>query len=468
MQKKNYSSPNYNGQSSLSYTYGHGHAMTTTPAGVNTTPRTQYDTKPAAAATAASASAPGYTSTSVSYPEDELSYKPPHSNTLGRNTLPSIGYGMTRSAYPTTSSRTNDNRAQRNERRTLVPSPLTTTTETSVATPPPPYHRKPPPSQPPPGTNPTRDITQTLATWTTQFNELFQEDDEEEDSLLTEHAQRTLWEIQQSRKQTTTAAVTKTERLSPSEPHNQLKQQQQQQQQMDDTVTTTASATAAASATANEIMESAGSGRQQPDTNLISHSNNSINGIVPTGSIPLPPLEEGRREFYTILSHKNNPHIDMLLHKPLEPNMTTTGITAQRLRKPPVSSHLSSSAAILYEPHTGTTTITKTVDVMVGVVDGTLTRLEQRIACTRCATPLVASKTAILVICPRCHCKFPNRREGREELSAAAAGGGGFLTATGAHTKVVGDDTKAASTTNAATGTSTTTMMARNTTEWSV
>ena len=218
---------------------------------------------------------------------------------IGRNTLPGIGYGM---SFPN-----DDPRAQRLERRTIMPEqPLVSNRKA----PPPSSLRKDPPSN---GTKPpvaTVDFRHSIAMLTAQI------DQPDEETLLTQHAQKTLLEIQ--------------------------------------------------SATAGRCKDEG-------------KSNGNVNDDEDTADPSLPRLSEASRTVSSILSQN--------IHKPLEPNASM-----RRLRQP-----FSPSNEAL-------------CDVTTGQTSGSITAMDHRVSCLSCATPLVTAKSVIMVICPRCHCKFPNRR----------------------------------------------------------
>ena len=236
------------------------------------------------------------------------------SMTNGRRTMPGINYGMEippddfGMALPP-----NGHMGQHKERKAFLPEqpvrPVTHTTfmQQELNRKAPPTLSAYPPKDPPGQHRPAApiDFSDTIARLTAQI------DQPDEETLMTQHAQKTLMEIQHTT-----------------------------------------------------------SGRD-----LIQNPvNDDI--AIPTRTT-LPKLSEPRKQVSTIFSRR--------IQKPLEPNTKST-----QLRRPSIRE--------------------ATVDVMVGLANGSITTLDQRITCLSCGDTLVSAKAVIIVICPKCSDAHPNHR----------------------------------------------------------
>lgn len=227
--------------------------------------------------------------------------------TNGRtNVMPGLGYGY---GLPD-----DDQKGQHKERRTMMQpeQPPAAAAANRKAPPLPRHNSNLYPRKDPPKT--AVDTVDFLARLTAQI------DQPDEETLMTQHAQKTLLEIQH-----TTGAR--------------------------------------------------GGGVQDEDLEAL--VNGHVEGQDPMSPTSLPEPTEGRKKVSSIFSRK--------IQKPLEP-----GAQSRRLRRA--------------RPRQ------EAADVVTGLLSGNVTMMDHRIQCFACGTSLVTSKSVILVVCPACHCKFPNDR----------------------------------------------------------
>eukprot|EP00977_Amphora_coffeiformis_P022436 scaffold10861_cov180-Amphora_coffeaeformis.AAC.23 len=236
----------------------------------------------------------------------------------GRRTMPGINYGILPDDYGMVLP-PNDDMGQHKERSAFLPEqPRTALMDDEMDRKVSPTRSFYPPKDPPPARrlSTPMDFSDTLARLTAQID--YQPDEE---TLMTQHAQETLMEIQKTR--------------------------------IGDMIA------------------------------------NPLNGDIPhLARSNLPNLSEPRKQVSTIFFRR--------IQKPLEPNTKST-----QLRRPPVR-----------EP---------TADVTIGLPHSSITTLDQRIACLSCGECLVAAKTVITVICPKCRDAHPNHRAMVQERAAGGA-----------------------------------------------
>ena len=287
----------------------------------------------------------------LSSPSTQYQY---HHGGIGQSLLPGVGYGM---ALPP-----DDQKGQRRERRTLMEpeQPPNSQNESSTST----ANRKAPPTTaqtktttitsrnvaPPPVA--AIDFKRTIAMWTAQI------DQPDEETLMTQHAQRTLLEIQHT-----------TGKRSIIDDHHHH----------DPYSGTNRDADSSQGPRAANEGDSATLGDRDISSNT--HQNDN-----------LPSLTEARKNVSAILEHR--------IQKPIEPTLLSSS-HGRRLRQP----------RIRQQP----------ADIMMGLSNGSITHLDHRLVCCGCGVPLVSGKAVIVVVCPHCHGKYPNDRTsplGRGKVAA--------------------------------------------------